>query len=188
VAIYRRALPRTAIEHHYDAGKGRRLRKTVGYAPAAHRSVSGRVIRRRRSLARLFADDEVALQVRAERSFAPGGDGTTIATYAASTEAAVTIARRQRATMRRLAVQFNGGASSDEASVSLQVFNQRARAWEEVAGPRNGLRIDDDLAWSQSASPRSYVSRRGRIRVKAVGRGTLPFRLRSDLIRFVVQY
>jgi acid phosphatase type 7 len=188
VAIYGRALPQSAIEHHYDAGKGQRLRKTVGYLPAAHRSITGRVIRRKRSLRRLFEDDEVPLQVRAEGSFAVGGDGTTIATYTASTDAAVTIDRRQRGTLRRLAVQFNGGASSDQAAVTLQVFNDRTRTWEQVAGPRDSLRIDDDLTWSHSASPRSYVSRKGRIRVKVVGRGTLPFRLRSDMIRFVVQY
>jgi acid phosphatase type 7 len=188
VAIYGRALPRSAIEHNYDAGKGRRLRKTVGYLPAAHRSISGRVIRRRRSLPRLFQDDEAPLQVRAERVFALGEDGLTTTTYTASTDAAATIDRRQRATLRRLAVQFNGGASNDEASVSLHVFNDRTRTWEQVAGPMNGLRIDDDLNWSHSASPRSYVSRRGRVRVKVVGRGTLPFRLRSDMIRFVVQY
>ena len=188
VAIYGRALPRSAIEHHYDAGKGRRLRKTVGYLPSAHRSLSGRVIRPRGSLPRLFEDDERPLQVRAEGSFVTGEDGTVSNDYVASTDAAVTIDRRQRRTLRRLAVQFDGGASSDETAVSLHVLNERTRVWEQVAGPRTGLRIDDDLGWSQSVSPRSYVSPGGRIRVKVVGRGTLPFRLRSDMIRFTVQY
>jgi hypothetical protein len=179
VAVYRRALPRSAIEHHYDAGKGLRRRRTARYRPTRHHAASGRTVGRRRSRRRLFANDGLRINVRPARSSGQ---------YVASSQVTTRIRRRHRARLRTLRADVNGGTIPGNAAVSIRAYDVQARRWVEVAKPRGGMRADRTFGWWWSSSPRRFVSRRGVVRIRVVASAAGRFRLALDSVRFVAQY
>jgi subtilisin len=147
----------------------------TGLAPAGYRAVSG--ARWTGGLSSLSADDGGRL----EWSGAWSGS-----TYVAEVEPYAVVPSPLRPTMRRLGVDYDGGATSTGAAVSVRIYNQRLARWETVDGPRTGVGADRPAMWT-TAAPADYVSVTGEVRVRVRGTRGGGFRLRTDLIRVTVE-
>jgi subtilisin family serine protease len=108
----------------------------------------------------------------------------------ASFYARTTIAGDQLATLRTLTIDYDGHASASSVSLALAVFNWRTASWNTVDGPRTGVTIDRAFTWTNTTTPRDYVSSAGEIRFRVRGErsSSSGFATRTDLIRFSVEY
>ena len=147
--------------------------------PSDYRVLAGSVFKDRGSIRRLYRNDRWRLKLTAaekrrnrhvahlEVSFASGVDDP--------------------AALQGLRLAYDGGAGSRDAAVTVRVFNRRTRLWVTAIGPREGRR-DRSFEWSASAFAADYLSPRGTMRVRVKGKGTSPFRTRTDLVGLTVQY
>ena len=126
--------------------------------------------------------DSSPMTGRGSRS-APASGGTKVSSFYAS----ATIAAGHLATLRRLQVDYNGNATGSNTNVSLRVWNWSTSTWVTIDGPVRGATTDRSATWS-TASPAAYVSPGGEVRVNVRGTRSSSFRLRTDLIRFTIDY
>jgi acid phosphatase type 7 len=147
--------------------------------PASYEIVKGSVYRKRGKLRRLYRNDGRRLELLA----APKRSGG----YRSAFKVFTTVDADQRASLRSLELDFNGGTSARRAAFKVQVFNYRARRWVRLYGPRRGRR-DRSFDWSASAFADEYVSARGAFRMRVKAKGPNLFRTRTDLVRLTVEY
>ena len=150
---------------------------TAVYQPAGYTILSGSVYSGRGALSRLFTDDGSRLEIKAASGV----------TKVSSFYAFATIAAGQLATLERLQVDYNGNATGNNTNVSLRVWNWSTSAWVTIDGPVQGATTDRSATWS-TPSPAAYVSPSGEVRVNVRGTRPTSFRLRTDLIRFTIDY
>jgi hypothetical protein len=129
------------------------------------------------SVSSLYSNDSVRLHITRTG---------TIASFFAR----ATIAVAERATLRKLAISYNGYASSTSASMTLAVWNWSTSSWQTVDGPRAATTGDRSFTWTNTSAPRNYVSAAGEIRYRV--RGDRPsgtsFNTRTDQIRYTIEY
>ena len=147
--------------------------------PSSYEVVAGSVFRNRGAIRRLYRNDRRRLKVVAARK----REDKHLAVF----DVAFAIGRQERTSLRGLTLAYDGAASARGAAVTVRVLNRRARRWIKAFGPRTGRR-DRSLAWSASVFATDYVSRRGVMRVRVVGKGADPFRTRTDVLGVTVQY
>jgi hypothetical protein len=143
--------------------------------PAGVRLVSGRVYSG--GAASLAADDGARMEITAT-----SGGG-----YVAETESYVTLSAAQRSSLRRLAIDHDGSATSSGAAVSLRIWNARSGAWQTIDGPRTGVIADRARTWA-TTTPADYVSANGEVRLRVRATRSSSFRTRTDLVRFVIEH
>jgi hypothetical protein len=148
------------------------------YRPRGYDIRSGRVYRGRGALRRLHRDESRRLELAGRRK-RPG-------VYASDVVIRTSVRAAVRASLARLAVRYNGGATG--GTITLSVYNHRTRRWRTIHGPSRARRSDRDVRWSTSKRPRDYVSRGGAILLRVRGTAQRAFRLRSDLVRFTIDY
>jgi hypothetical protein len=105
----------------------------------------------------------------------------------ASFYASATIAAAQLPTLSRLQVDYDGNATGNATSVSVRIWNWSTSSWLTVDGPVQGAQSDRSATWSTS-TPGAYVSPSGEVRVNVRGSQSSNFRLRTDLIRYTINY
>ena len=150
---------------------------TAVYQPAGYTILSGSVYSGRGALSRLFTDDGSRLEIKAKSGV----------TKVSSFYAFATIAAGQLATLKRLQIDYNGNATGNDTNVSLRVWNWSTAAWVTIDGPVQGATADRSATWS-SSSPAAYVSPSGEVRVNVHGTRPTSLRVRTDLIRFTIDY
>ena len=150
---------------------------TAVYQPAGYTILSGSVYSGRGALSRLFTDDGARLEIKAKSGV----------TKVSSFYAFATIAAGQLATLKRLQIDYNGNATGNDTNVSLRVWNWSTAAWVTIDGPVQGATADRSATWS-SSSPAAYVSPSGEVRVNVHGTRPTSLRVRTDLIRFTIDY
>jgi subtilisin family serine protease len=149
------------------------------YRPTSRTILSGSVYASRGAVSRLYSNDSTRLELSAAQS------GTT---WIADFYAATTITAGERATLQRLAVDYDGNVSASTASLQLRIYNWSTAAWEIVGGPWTGRTSDFGHTWSTTTSPTNYVSAGGQIRFSVRGSRSSSFRTRTDWVRFTIEY
>jgi subtilisin family serine protease len=145
------------------------------YRPASYVIESGSLYAG--SLSSLYSNDSNRLQIsRSSR--------------AAQFYARTTISATERASLRKLTIDYDGNANITAVSMTLSVYNWRTGAWQSVDGPRAATLSDRAFTWTNSTAPLDYVSSSGEIRFRVRGERSTSesFRTRTDLIRFTVEY
>ena len=146
------------------------------YQPSGYTVLSG-AVSGGGALSRLFANDGSRLELRAANG------GTRVASFYAS----ATIAAGQLPTLNRLQIDYDGNATGGATNVSLRIWNWSTSSWVTIDGPVQGATGDRFVTWSTS-SPGAYVSSNGSVRLNVHGTQGSNFRLRTDLVRFTVDY
>jgi subtilisin family serine protease len=149
--------------------------RLTSLAPAGYRTVVG--ARYAGALSSLSADDGGRLQWTAAWS----GSG-----YAAEFEPYAVVPSTLRPTLRRLGVDYDGGATHSGAAVSVRIYNHRLVRWETVDGPRTGVLADRPRMWF-TTTPADYLSSTGEVRLRVRGTRAGGFRLRTDLVRVTAE-
>ncbi len=147
------------------------------YQPAGYTILSGSVYQGHGALSRLFSDDGSRLEINS------ASGSPRVASFYAS----ATIAAGQLPTLQRLQVDYNGNATGGNTSVSVRIWNWSTSTWVTIDGPVVGATSDRSATWSTS-SPGAYVSPGGEVRVNVRGTRSSSFRLRTDLIRYTIEY
>jgi subtilisin family serine protease len=146
---------------------------TASHRPRSVSVRSGRIVRGRGGVARLFNNDGRRLELAARRPRL---------TFAAELTASARLSSEQRTGLGRLGLVYDGGASRRGVTVRVRVFDWRKRRWQTVATLRNGTR-DRTVRWAATRGASRYVSPRGVVRVSIRGTAAKGFRTRSDLLR-----
>ena len=128
-------------------------------------------------ISRLYENDGNRMEVSGSYS---GG------AYVADLRPYATLAPSQRATLKKLTVDYDGHATTGTASVTIRIYNFVTNTWQTIDGPRTGVTSDRSLVWSTS-TPGSYVSSTGEVRLSVLARGSGSFRSRTDMVRFTVE-
>jgi hypothetical protein len=152
---------------------------TKSYQPAGYTIASGTVSYNRGALSRLYSDDGSRVEISARRS---GGS------YASEIRVSATIGAAELATLRSLTIVQDGNASSGSASLTLSVYNRRTATWTVLDGPRTGVTSDRTVTVSPPGAAADYVSPGGEVLVGVRGTRSRSFVLRTDLVRFTIQY
>jgi serine protease AprX len=147
------------------------------YRPSAYAIVSGSLYSG--SVSRLYNNDSSRLEISSAKV------GTT---YTSEFYAYVSMAISERATLRKLTINYDGSANQSTAALTLRVYNWQTAAWETVDGPRTGVTSDRSFTWTRSTSPTDYVSATGEMRFKITGTRSSSFRTRTDWVRFQIEY
>ncbi len=130
--------------------------------------------------ARLFENDASRLELNPVYS---GGS------YVADLRPYAQISPAQRTSLKKLTVDYDGHLSSSYASLTLRVYNFATASWQNIYGPVTRFTSDRAISWSNTASPKSYVSSSGEIRVSVLGkRSSRYFRTRTDLVRLTIEH
>jgi hypothetical protein len=142
-------------------------------------SYSGSVYGGTGHVSRLYEDDSSRLELSSAYS---GGS------YVTELRPTTKIAPSQQASLKKLTVVYDGHLNTSSASQTVRVWNFATGAWQTVSGPTTGITSDRRITWSNSTSPKSYVSPSGEIRLSVLGRRSGgSFRARTDLVRFTVE-
>jgi hypothetical protein len=149
------------------------------FRPGRYDLLSGSVFRNRGGVRRLSRDDGRRVEVAADEK--RGGR------FVSAFQAFASIAPGRLATLRSITLDYDGGASARGTAVKVHLFKFRTRRWVKVDGPTR-TRRDRSFEWSPSAAPGDYVSSGGTVRIRVTGKGTDPFRTRTDLVRLIVEY
>lgn len=160
-------------------GSGEPAPTTERYRPLDYAVAAGSVYNGRGDVARLFEDDGSRVEVTA---------GKSGRRYFSEIRPRAVIEASERASLRRLAVDYDGHASASGVAMTLRLYNHRRAAWETLDGPRTGVTADRPFRWSTSASPTDYVSADGEIRFSVRGERGSSFRTKADHVRFEVEY
>lgn len=148
------------------------------YQPAGYTLASGSVYSKRGALSRLFHNDGSRVEITA-KSGSP---------YVAEIRPYATITAAERASLKKLSVDYDGHASTSGAAVSLRIYNFRTGQWKTLDGPRTGVTSDRAFSWSDSTSPADFVSAGGEVRFSVLGTRSSGFRINTDLVRFRIEH
>jgi hypothetical protein len=130
-------------------------------------------------VSRLYEDDSSRLELSSAFS---GGS------YVTELRPTTKISPAQQGSLRKLTVEYDGHLTSSSASQTVRVWNFGTGAWQTVSGPTTGITSDRRITWSNTSSPKSYVSSTGEIRLSVLSRRSGgSFRARTDLVRFTVE-
>lgn len=149
----------------------------AGAADHRPRSVArrtGRFVRGRGALARLFKDDGRRLEVAARRR--------SKRRFVSELRAFVRLTTAQRDGLTRLGLTYDGGASRRGVTMRVRIYDWADGRWRTVARLRNATR-DRTVRWSTTRDPARFASSRGTVRVSILATAKRPFRSRSDLLR-----
>jgi subtilisin family serine protease len=152
---------------------------TKDYQPAGYTIVSGTIYFSRGGVDRLYSNDANRLELNA---------ASVSGTYVSEFYARATITSEERATLRRVAVDFDGNTSVSSASLTVRIYNWASGTWETVGGPWTGSTSDRPHSWSDTNAPANYVSATGEMRFSVRGTRSGSFRTRTDWIRFTIEY
>ncbi len=109
--------------------------------------------------------------------------------YVADLQPYAKISSAQQASLKKLTVDYDGHLSSSYASLTLRVYDFANASWQTIYGPVTKMTSDRAITWSNTTSPKSYVSSSGEIWVSVLGkRSSSSFRTRTDLVRFTIEY
>jgi subtilisin len=148
------------------------------YQPAGYTLAAGSVYKGLGAVSRLYNDDGSRVEVLARSG----------STYLAEIHPHATITAGERASLKKLSVDYDGNATNSSAAVTLRIRNYRANQWETLDGPRTGVTSDRSFTWSNATAPRDYVSSAGRVTVSVRGTRSGTFRTRTDLVRFRIEF
>jgi Fibronectin type III domain len=148
------------------------------YQPAGYALVSGSVYSGRGAVSRLYSNDGIRVEISAAR---------VGRTYVAEIQPYATITTAERASLKKLSVEYDGNASSNSAAVTLRIRNFQTGQWETLDGPRTGVTTDRNFKWSNSTAPTDYVSGSGEVRFAVRGTRSSGFQTRTDLISFTIE-
>lgn len=149
------------------------------YRPAGYALVSGSVYSGRGAVSRLHYNDGSRVEISAAK--------ISKSTYVAEIQPYATITAAERASLKKLSVEYDGHASSNIAAVTLLIKNFRTGQWETLDGPRTGVTSDRYFSWSNSTAPTDYVSGSGEIRFAVRGTRSSGFQTRTDLVSFTIE-
>jgi chitodextrinase len=147
------------------------------YSPGSYSVVTGSLVGG--SLASLAADDGSRLAVDARK--------LSRRNFRAELTASVTLPADRVASLRSLAIAYDGHVSTSGASLRIRVLNRRTGLWETVDGPRTGVTSDRPVSWA-AAVPADYVSATGQVRVSAYAESTSDFVQRTDLVSVTIAF
>jgi hypothetical protein len=150
--------------------------QVASYRPSTVRVIAGSATAG--SVSSLAADDGTRLEIAAASG----------STYVAESESWTVIPSAARASLKRVAIDHDGSATSGSAAVALRAFNFRTGAWVGIDGPRTGVTSDRARTWLPGA-PTDYVSAAGEVGFRVRGTRTGgSFRTRTDLVRVTIEY
>jgi hypothetical protein len=149
------------------------------YRPADYALVSGSVYAGRGAVSRLYSNDGSRVEISAAK--------VSKGTYVAEIQPYATITAAERASLKKLSVEYDGNASSNSAAVALLIRNFRTGQWETLDGPRTGVTSDRNFTWSNSTAPTDYVSGSGEVRFDVRGTRSSGFQTRTDLVSFTIE-
>ena len=111
------------------------------YRPVGYELASGSVYSGRGAVSRLYEDDESRVEISSTK--VNGSHVSEIHPHAS-------ISAEERASLRKLTLDYNGNASGTSTATTLRVYNFQTSAWETVDGPRTGVTADRSFTWSNT--------------------------------------
>jgi hypothetical protein len=130
-------------------------------------------------VSRLYSNDGSRVEISAAK--------VTKSSYVAEIQPHASITPAERASLKKLTVEYDGNATSGSAAVTLLIRNFRTAQWETLDGPRTGVTSDRNFNWSNSTAPTDYVSGSGEVRFAVRGTRSSGFRTGTDLISFTIE-